>query len=85
VGVGLARRNPSDRDIPEIGDELAAARRCPSSDTTCCPQPLTTSRPSLTSRRTCRAETRHPPPRTLRRCAAAGRPRTTAHDTKDPR
>lgn len=26
VGVGLARRNPADRDVPEIGDELAAAR-----------------------------------------------------------
>ena len=23
---GVARRNPHDRDIPEIGDELAAAR-----------------------------------------------------------
>ncbi|MET0524757.1 MAG: DUF1876 domain-containing protein [Nocardioides sp.] len=23
---GLARRNPADRDIPEIGDELAACR-----------------------------------------------------------
>lgn len=23
---GIARRNPSDRDIPEIGDELAACR-----------------------------------------------------------
>ena len=26
TGVGLARRNPADRDVPEIGDELAAAR-----------------------------------------------------------
>ncbi|RVW04185.1 DUF1876 domain-containing protein [Rhodococcus xishaensis] len=26
VGVGLARRNPSDRNVPEIGDELATAR-----------------------------------------------------------
>jgi hypothetical protein len=26
VGIGLARLNPVDRDIPEIGDELAAAR-----------------------------------------------------------
>jgi hypothetical protein len=26
VGVGLARLNPADRDIPEIGDELATAR-----------------------------------------------------------
>jgi hypothetical protein len=26
VGVGRARLNPSDRDIPEIGDELATAR-----------------------------------------------------------
>jgi hypothetical protein len=26
LGVGLARLNPADRDIPEIGDELAAAR-----------------------------------------------------------
>jgi Domain of unknown function (DUF1876) len=26
VGVGRARLNPDDRDIPEIGDELAAAR-----------------------------------------------------------
>ena len=25
-GVGHARRNPSDRDVPEIGRELAAAR-----------------------------------------------------------
>jgi len=24
--VGLARRKPADRDVPEIGDELAAAR-----------------------------------------------------------
>ncbi|MFS8102615.1 DUF1876 domain-containing protein [Lentzea alba] len=26
VGVGTARLNPADRDIPEIGDELAASR-----------------------------------------------------------
>ncbi|GAA2874892.1 DUF1876 domain-containing protein [Pseudonocardia halophobica] len=26
MGVGLARLNPADRDVPEIGDELAAAR-----------------------------------------------------------
>lgn len=26
TGVGLARLNPEDRDVPEIGDELAAAR-----------------------------------------------------------
>ncbi|GHJ39272.1 DUF1876 domain-containing protein [Streptomyces sp. TS71-3] len=26
VGNGLARCNPNDRDIPEIGDELAAGR-----------------------------------------------------------
>ena len=26
VGVGLARLNPADADIPEIGDELAVAR-----------------------------------------------------------
>ena len=26
VGVGSARLNPTDRDVPEIGDELAAAR-----------------------------------------------------------
>jgi hypothetical protein len=26
VGVGFARLNPADRDVPEIGDELAAAR-----------------------------------------------------------
>ncbi|GAA4677657.1 DUF1876 domain-containing protein [Pseudonocardia yuanmonensis] len=26
VGTGLARLNPADRDVPEIGDELAAAR-----------------------------------------------------------
>jgi hypothetical protein len=25
-GVGVARRNPQDPEIPEIGDELAAAR-----------------------------------------------------------
>lgn len=25
-GVGLAHRNPHDREVPEIGDELAAAR-----------------------------------------------------------
>lgn len=25
-GRGTARRNPPDRDVPEIGDELAAAR-----------------------------------------------------------
>jgi uncharacterized protein DUF1876 len=26
VGIGAARLNPADRDVPEIGDELAAAR-----------------------------------------------------------
>ena len=26
TGVGLARLNPTDRDVPEIGDEIAAAR-----------------------------------------------------------
>lgn len=26
VGVGLARLNPTDTDVPEIGDELAVAR-----------------------------------------------------------
>ena len=26
TGVGLARLNPADKDVPEIGDELAAAR-----------------------------------------------------------
>lgn len=26
VGVGLARLNPADSDVPEIGDELATAR-----------------------------------------------------------
>ncbi|MGW0043349.1 DUF1876 domain-containing protein [Rhodococcus sp. NPDC003348] len=26
VGVGLARLNPTDADVPAIGDELAAAR-----------------------------------------------------------
>ena len=26
TGVGLARRSPEDRDVPQIGDELAAAR-----------------------------------------------------------
>jgi Domain of unknown function (DUF1876) len=26
VGVGMARLNPADHDVPEIGDELAAAR-----------------------------------------------------------
>lgn len=26
VGVGLARLNPADTNVPEIGDELAAAR-----------------------------------------------------------
>jgi Rv2632c-like len=26
VGVGRAKLNPADRDIPEIGDELATAR-----------------------------------------------------------
>jgi Domain of unknown function (DUF1876) len=26
VGVGFARLNPADRDVPEIGDEIAAAR-----------------------------------------------------------
>jgi hypothetical protein len=25
-GVGTARRNPADREVPEIGDELAVAR-----------------------------------------------------------
>lgn len=26
VGTGLARRNPNDTEVPEIGDELATAR-----------------------------------------------------------
>lgn len=26
IGVGRAKLNPADRDVPEIGDELAAAR-----------------------------------------------------------
>lgn len=26
AGIGLARLNPADRDVPEIGDELAASR-----------------------------------------------------------
>lgn len=26
TGVGVARLNPEDRDVPEIGDELAVAR-----------------------------------------------------------
>lgn len=26
TGVGVARLNPTDRDVPEIGDELAVAR-----------------------------------------------------------
>jgi hypothetical protein len=26
TGIGLARLSPHDRDVPEIGDELAAAR-----------------------------------------------------------
>jgi len=26
VGVGFARLSPADRDVPEIGDEIAAAR-----------------------------------------------------------
>ena len=26
IGVGRARLNPQDQDVPEIGDELAAAR-----------------------------------------------------------
>lgn len=26
TGTGIARRNPHDRDVPEIGDELAVAR-----------------------------------------------------------
>ncbi len=26
TGTGMARLNPSDRDVPEIGDELAVAR-----------------------------------------------------------
>ncbi|MCW2912635.1 MAG: hypothetical protein JWN52_703 [Actinomycetia bacterium] len=26
TGTGLARRNPADRDVPEIGDELAVSR-----------------------------------------------------------
>ena len=25
-GVGITRRNPHDRDVPEVGDELAVAR-----------------------------------------------------------
>lgn len=26
TGLGIARRNPNDREVPEIGDELAVAR-----------------------------------------------------------
>ena len=26
VGTGVARRRPTDRDVPEIGDEIAVAR-----------------------------------------------------------
>lgn len=26
TGIGLARLNPADSDVPEIGDELAASR-----------------------------------------------------------
>ena len=26
IGVGLARLDPADRDVPDIGDEIAAAR-----------------------------------------------------------
>ncbi len=26
IGVGLARLDPADRDVPEIGDEIAVAR-----------------------------------------------------------
>jgi hypothetical protein len=26
IGIGTARRNPSDADVPEIGDELAVSR-----------------------------------------------------------
>lgn len=26
TGIGVARRNPHDHDVPEIGDELAVAR-----------------------------------------------------------
>ena len=26
AGIGIARLNPADRDVPEIGDELATAR-----------------------------------------------------------
>lgn len=29
MGVGLARLNPADRGVPEIGDELAMARALP--------------------------------------------------------
>ncbi len=39
---GVARRNPSDRDVPEIGDELAACRHWPGSHMSCLTPPWAT-------------------------------------------
>ena len=42
-GRGEARKHPDDPDVPEIGDELAASRRCRRSPTHCSRPPSTTS------------------------------------------
>ena len=71
-GRGFSRRNPHDESEPRIGEELATARHCPTSPTSCSRSPRTTSR----RRRTCRRP----------RCSSdpvrghAGRVGQTSHD-----
>jgi hypothetical protein len=48
-GSGTARLNPIDRDVPEIGDELAAARALSMLAHELLTQPQATSKRSLTS------------------------------------
>ena len=48
TGIGLARLNPADRNITEIGDELAVARPCATSPISCSRQrrPISTRPPT---------------------------------------
>ena len=63
-GVRLARRNPDDQEIAQIGEEIAAARARPTSLTSCSATRRGRSRASRTSTRTCRC----------RRCPRPGGP-----------
>ena len=49
TGTGTARLNPTDRDVPEIGDELAVARALSTSPIGCSTRPRRTSSRSPTS------------------------------------